>query len=69
MAKRNFARESARRILWSDREQLLPHLLEHRGCGVYGAVQELCATAEWTFESYLLATLFDVADLIVEVTK
>lgn len=67
--KRNFAQESARRILWGDREQLLPHLLEHRGCGVYDAVVELAATAGWTMESYLLAALFDLEELLVEGTK
>lgn len=66
---RNHQRESARRILWGDRESLLPHLLEHRGCGVYDAVLELCETAGWTMESYLLAVLFDVQELLVEGTK
>jgi hypothetical protein len=69
MAKVNHPRESARRVLWGDREDLLPHLLEHRDCGVYDAVQEICATAEWTMESFLLAALFNSAELLVEVTK
>jgi len=69
MRQRDNARESARRILWDDREQLLPHMLEHRGCGVWDAVQELCATAEWIPESYVLAVLFDARELVTEVTK
>ncbi len=66
---RNIPQESARRILWGDREQLLPHLLEHRGCGVYDAVVELAATAGWTVESYLLAALFDLVELLDEGTE
>lgn len=62
-------RESARRILWGDRESLLPHLLEHRGCRVYDCVAELAQTAGWTLESYLLAAFFDLEDLLVEATK
>lgn len=69
MAKPNYPRESARRILWGDREDLLPHLLEHRDCGVYDAVAELVSVAGWTMESFLLAALFNVAELIVEVTE
>jgi hypothetical protein len=69
MPKRDYQRESARRIIWTDRESLLPHLLEHRHCGVYGAVEELCATAGWTMDSYLIAALFDREELLVEVTK
>jgi hypothetical protein len=69
MAKRNFQRESARRILWGDRESLLPHLLEHRDCGVFPVVEQLCETAGWTLESYVLAVVFDSDELIVEVTK
>ena len=67
--KRDYQRESARRILWGDRESLLPHLLEHRGCGVYDCVVELVQTAGWTLESYLLAALFDLEELLVEGTK
>jgi hypothetical protein len=69
MAKRNFPQESARRILWSDRESLLPHLIEHRTCGVFSAVEELCATAGWTLDSYIVAIFFGYKELIVEVTK
>jgi len=65
--KRNYQREAARRILWTDRESLLPHLMEHRHCGVFDAVMELCATAGWTGESYVLAALFDHKDLLTEV--
>ena len=68
MKKRDFARESAQRILWGDREQLMPHLFEHK-CPVGEAVAELCATAGWTLESYMIAAFFDVEELIVQVTK
>jgi len=67
--KRNHPKESAQRILWTDRESLLPHLIEHRNCGVFGAVEELCATAEWDLASYIVAAFFDVQELISEVTK
>lgn len=67
--KRNYQRESARRILWGDRELLLPHLLEHRHCGVFDAVEELAATAGWTMDSYLVAALFDSEELLTEVTE
>ena len=66
---RNYPQESARRILWGDREVLLPHLMEHQHCGVYAAVEELCETAGWTMDSYFLAILFDVEELLVEGTK
>jgi hypothetical protein len=62
-------REAARRILWTDREVLLPHVLEHRDCGVFQAVQVMCADAGWTLDSYVLAAFFDVEDLLTEVTK
>jgi len=62
-------REAARQTLWCDRELFLPHLLEHRGCAVFDAVQVMCLDAGWTFDSYLLAALFDIDELIVEVTK
>jgi hypothetical protein len=65
--RRNTARDTARRVLWTDREDLLPHLLEHR-CHVTDAVIDICETACWTFESFLLAALFDREELIVEVT-
>ncbi len=68
MRQREHAKEAARRILWSTRETNLPHLLEHR-CGVTDVVADMCTVAGWTFESYLLATLFDVKDLLVEGTK
>lgn len=55
----------ARRILWGDREDLLPHLLEH-DCGVADAVQALCDDARWTYDSYLLAALFDRDELLAE---
>lgn len=66
---RNIPRESARRILWGDREVLLPHLFEHKNCGVYDAVLELCGTAGWTMESYLIAALFGLEELLVEGTE
>jgi hypothetical protein len=62
-------REAARRILWDDREAILPHVLEHRDCGVYQVVQVMCYDAGWTLDSYLLAALFDRDELLVEVTK
>jgi hypothetical protein len=67
MAKRDSKRESARRILWGDRAALLPHLLEHRDCGVYPAVEVLCETAGWTVDSFVVAAFFDAYELIVEV--
>lgn len=69
MRNRNSPLESARRILWGDRESLLPHLLEHRDCGVFQVVQELCCTAQWTLDSYVVAALFDSSELLVEVSK
>lgn len=68
MYPRNLKRDSNRGVLWGERENLLPHLLEHR-CPVTDVVEEMCRKAEWTFDSYLLAALFDVKELIVEVTK
>jgi len=67
--RRNYQREAARRILWADRASLFPHLLEHRHCGVFDAVMEMCQTAGWTGESYILAVLFDHEGLLTEVTK
>ena len=61
--------EAARRILWDDREAILPHVLEHRDCGVYQVVQVMCYDAGWTLDSYLLAALFNTDELLVEVTK
>ena len=69
MAKRDYRREAAQRILWTDREVLLPHLLEHTHCGVADAVGLMCSDAGWTFESYLLAALFGREELIVEVSE
>jgi hypothetical protein len=62
-------RDAARRILWGDREAILPHVLEHRDCGVYQVVQVMCHDAGWTVDSYVVAALFDSEELIVEVTK
>jgi len=62
-------REASRRILWGDREVLLPHLLEHQDCGVRDAVAQMCEDAGWTFESYLLAALFDRDELLIEASK
>lgn len=67
MYPRNLAKRSARGVLWGERENLLPHLLGH-SCPVTDKVTELCATAGWTYESYMLAALFDREDLLVEVT-
>jgi len=69
MARDDNRRAAARKALWSSRELLLPHLLEHRDCGVYDAVATMCEDAGWTFESYLLAALFDRDDLLTEATK
>lgn len=68
MYPRTLKRDSARGVLWGDREVILPHLLEHR-CPVTTKTQELCEQAGWTFDSYLLAALFDRRDLITEITK
>jgi len=61
--------ERTREKLWEDRERYLPHLLEHTGCGINDGVANLCERVGWTYESYLLAALFDREELIVEVTK
>jgi hypothetical protein len=61
--------EAARRILWSDREVILPHVLEHRDCGVFQVVQVLCHDAGWTLDSYVLAAFFDREELLTEATK
>ena len=69
MNRREARREASRRILWADREEILPHLLEHQDCGVYSATISICEDAGWTFESYLLAALFDRDELLVEVSE
>ena len=69
MERKTAWREAARRILWDDREAILPHVLEHRDCGVYQVVQVMCYDAGWTLDSYVLAALFDTDELLVEVTK
>jgi len=69
MAKRGYQREAAQRILWTERESLLPHLLEHTDCGLRDAVARMCQDAGWTLESYLLAALFDREELIVEASR
>jgi hypothetical protein len=69
MSDKKSWREAARRVLWGDREAILPHILEHRDCGVYQVVQVMCYDAGWTLDSYLLAALFDSDELIVEVTE
>jgi hypothetical protein len=62
-------RTRARAVLWGDRELILPHILEHRDCGVFPVVQVLCHDAGWTLDSYILAVFFDVEELLTEVTK
>lgn len=69
MERKHAYRDAARRILWTDREVLLPHILEHRDCGVFQVVQVMCHDAGWTIDSYVLAVVFDSEDLLVEVTK
>jgi len=69
MSKRDYRREAAQRVLWTDREVLLTHCLEPKPCPVRDAVFEMCADAGWTFESYLLAALFDREDLLTEVSE
>lgn len=69
MVKGEYQKEAARRILWADREVLLPHILEHRDCGVFQVVQVMCHDARWTLDSYVLAATFDSSELLVEVTK
>jgi len=68
MDKRDYRREAAQRILWADREVLLSHCLEVRSCPVKEAVLAMCSDAGWTFESFLLAALFDREELLTEVT-
>jgi len=68
MYTRTIKRDSNRGVVWGERENLLPHLFEHR-CAVTDKVREMVAAAEWTYESYLLAVLFDRKDLLVEVAK
>jgi hypothetical protein len=53
----------AREVLWTDRELLLPHVIEHR-CPVGRAVEQLCETARWEYLSYLTAAVFDDYSLI-----
>jgi hypothetical protein len=69
MRERETRGARARRTLWADREVILPHILQHRDCGVYQLVQVLCHDAGWTLDSYIVAALFDSAELLVEVTK
>jgi len=69
MGKRDYSREAAQRILWADREDLLSHCLEPRPCPVREAVLVMCSDAGWTFESYLLAALFDREELLTEVSE
>jgi hypothetical protein len=69
MRDKKTRRESARKVLWDDREAILPHVLEHRDCGVFAVVQVLCYEAGWNLDSYILALVFDSAELLVEVTK
>ncbi len=64
--KRNFLRETAQRILWDDREVLLPHLMSHHSCPVGAVVRVMCEDAGWSYESYFLAIFFDHRDLITE---
>ena len=69
MAKRDYRREAAQRILWTDREVLLSHCLEADPCPVREAILEMCSDAGWTFESYLLAALFDREELLTQVSE
>ena len=69
MGKRDYRREAAQRILWADREDLLSHCLELDFCPVRDAVVTMCSDAGWTFESYLLAALFDREELLTEVSE
>ena len=69
MAKHDYRRETAQRVLWTDREVLLSHCLELKPCPVRDAILEMCADAGWTFESYLLAALFDREELLTEVSE
>ena len=62
-------RTAARTVLWSDRSVILPHILEHRNCGVFHVVQVLCFDAGWTLDSYVVAAVFDSEELLTEVTK
>jgi len=66
--KQKAAMESARRVLWSDREILLPHVIEHV-CPVGREIEILCDVARWDYLSYLTAAVFDDADLLRERTK
>jgi hypothetical protein len=69
MRDKSARREAARLVLWTDREAILPHILEHRDCGVFSVVQVMCHDAGWTLDSYVLAAVFDSDELIVEATK
>ncbi len=68
MNRRLSVTNQARADLWREREDYLPHLIEHH-CPATHALHALCATAGWTVDSYVLAVFFDRADLLVEVTK
>jgi hypothetical protein len=59
-------RDSARRILWGDREMILPHLMEDHSCYVRPVVEEMVARSGWTYDSYFLACFFDSRELLVE---
>lgn len=59
---------STRTVLWDFREVILHHLTEHE-CAVSQWARSAIDRAGWTEDSYLLAALFDAADLLVEVTK
>lgn len=68
MYPRTLRRDAARGVLWGEREVLLPHLLGH-SCPIVTKAEELCIRAQWTYESYLMAVVFDDESLIVETSK
>ena len=67
MKKRPTQLELTRERLWADRELYLPHILEHHGCGVWHALEQLCLAVGWVPDSYVVAALFDVRELLTEV--
>jgi hypothetical protein len=58
-------REYGRELLWSGREEFLVHMMGD-DCAVRAAIKAACIKAQWDYESYFLAALFNSHELIVE---
>ena len=57
-------KEYGRELLWSGREEFLVHMTGPP-CVISSALKLACLKAEWDYESYFLAVLFDDQSLIV----